>query len=410
MTFPSVGQPPTNRRQSFMKLMWVGIWLAFLGAPISDLLSGTYSAAGTVFGALSLVLFVAGYLALIFRHTGRPLQAWLVHGELTALFVLAVVLPLALGSPWLVLFVYVSVSAGAALPIRLSRFAIAGITGAMILIGLHTGNDQGFVTALVVPSLLGGFAMAGVGQLVRTTIELREARATVAALAANEERLRLARDLHDLLGHSLSLITLKSELAGRMLPGQPERAAEQVADIEHVSRQALNDVRQAVSGYRRPTLPGELAGARTALAVAGITADVPSEAPSDLPGEGLCEESEAVLAWSLREAVTNVVRHSGARRCAVSLTARRTLGGPVVELTVEDNGSGAAGAPSRAPHGNGLTGLTERLTKIGGTLEAGPSRGGFVLTARVPMDTGPAMGDAGGAARIRSAGQGPSRA
>lgn len=187
-TFPSVGQPPTNRRQSFMKLMWVGIWLAFLGAPISDLFSGTYSAAGTVFGTLSLVLFVAGYLALIFRHTGRPLQRWLVHGELAALFVLAVVLPLTLGSPWLVLFVYVSVSAGAALPVRLSRFAIAGVTVAMILIGLHTGNDDGFVTALVVPSLLGGFAMAGVGQLVRTTIELREARATVAALAANEER------------------------------------------------------------------------------------------------------------------------------------------------------------------------------------------------------------------------------
>jgi two-component system sensor histidine kinase DesK len=407
-TFPSVGQPPTNRRQSFMKLMWVGIWLAFLGAPISDLFSGTYSAAGTVFGTLSLVLFVAGYLALIFRHTGRPFQRWLVHGELAALFVLAVVLPLALGSPWLVLFVYVSVSAGAALPIRVSRFAIAGVTGAMILIGLHTGNDQGFVTALVVPSLLGGFAMAGVGQLVRTTIELREARATVAALAANEERLRLARDLHDLLGHSLSLITLKSELAGRMLPGQPERAAEQVADIEHVSRQALNDVREAVSGYRRPTLPGELAGARTALAVAGITADVPSEAPSDLPGDGLCEESEAVLAWSLREAVTNVVRHSGARRCAVSLTARQTLRGPVVELTVEDNGRAGAGATSRAaPHGNGLTGLTERLAKIGGALEAGPSRGGFVLRARVPMGAGPAVGDAGSRGPVVGPGQVP---
>lgn len=217
--------------------------------------------------------------------------------------------------------------------------------------------------------------MTGVRQLVRTTVELRKARATVAQLAANEERLRLARDLHDLLGHSLSLITLKSELAGRMLPDHPDKAAQQVADIEQVSRQALVDVREAVTGYRRPRLAGELAGAQVALTAAGITADLPAEPDLD----GVPEESESALAWALREAITNVVRHSGARRCAVELVRRQTLDGPVLELSVEDEGSGGSGTP-----GNGLTGLIERLEKVGGSLEAGKVRHGFRLTARVP--------------------------
>ncbi|MFD7944959.1 sensor histidine kinase, partial [Streptomyces sp. NPDC059744] len=240
----------------------------------------------------------------------------------------------------------------------------------------------------VVPALLGGFAMTGVRQMIRTTIELREARATVAQLAANEERLRLARDLHDLLGHSLSLITLKSELAGRMLPDHPDQAALQVADIEQVSRQALVDVRSAVTGYRRPTLPGELAGARTALAAAGITADVPTDAPDDLP-----EKPEEVLAWALREAVTNVVRHSGARRCTVTLAPRQTLGGRILELTVADDGRGGSGTKP----GNGLTGITERLATVDGTMTTRPTNSasgkGFTLTLSVPLGSGLGSGE-----------------
>jgi two-component system sensor histidine kinase DesK len=228
--------------------------------------------------------------------------------------------------------------------------------------------------------LLVGFAMTGVRQLVRTTIELREARATVAQLAANEERLRLARDLHDLLGHSLSLITLKSELAGRMLPGQPEKAAQQVADIERVSRQALVDVREAVTGYRRPRLGAELAGARIALTTAGVHADLPDQLPLD----GVPEEKESALAWALREAVTNIIRHSGADRCTVEVLRRQTLDGPLLELSVTDNGSGGSG---KGP-GNGLTGLQERLRTAGGVLEAGRVERGFRLVARVPL--GPA--------------------
>jgi two-component system sensor histidine kinase DesK len=265
---------------------------------------------------------------------------------------------------------------------RLALWTIPATGAVLLLVGLRTDEEQAL--NLLVLVLLIGFAMTGVSQLVRTTVELRKARATVAQLAANEERLRLARDLHDLLGHSLSLITLKSELAGRMLPDHPDKAARQVADIEQVSRQALVDVREAVTGYRRPRLAAELAGAQVALTAAGIIAGLPAEPDLD----GVPEDSESALAWTLREAITNVVRHSGAGRCTVDVVRRQTLDGPVLELSVEDDGSGGSG---KGP-GNGLTGLTERLEKAGGVLETERLKRGFRLVARVPAGELPDVG------------------
>ncbi|MFE9258823.1 sensor histidine kinase [Streptomyces sp. NPDC006879] len=358
--------------------MWIGVWLFYLSAPVADLMGGGHSPGVRLLGLAGLLTFVCWYLVLVFR-TVRERDIGRVLGALAVLSAQAMVLSLTLGREWLVLFVYVAVASGAALPARLSRWTVPAATAMLSVTALAVPEGRAYLAGLMVPALLGGFAMAGVRQLVRTTVELRQARATVAQLAANEERLRLARDLHDLLGHSLSLITLKSELAGRMLPEQPDRAAQQVADIEQVSRQALIDVREAVTGYRRPTLPGELAGARTALTAAGIVADVPMAAPA-LHAE-LPERSQAALAWALREAVTNVVRHSGAARCTVRLEQLHTLDGPMLVLSVRDNGRGG-----RASAGNGLTGLTERLAEVGGALDAGPRAGGkgFVLSARVP--------------------------
>jgi two-component system sensor histidine kinase DesK len=374
-----VGQEPRNRADAVRKLVWILPWLIFLGSPVQDLNSGDHSTAATTAGWVALVSFTGVYLALVFRNMGRPFSGPTVGALVALLGTLAVVLCLTLGSAWIGLFVYVSVTCGATLPQRMAYWAVGANTLAMILVGLHVGSDD---WSLILVVLLLGFAMMGVKQLVRTTVELRKARATVAQLAANEERLRLARDLHDLLGHSLSLITLKSELAGRMLPDHPDKAAQQVADIEQVSRQALVDVREAVTGYRRPRLSAELAGAQVALTAAGVTAELPTE--PDLTG--VPEESESALAWALREAVTNVVRHSGATRCTIELLQRQTLDGPVLELSVEDNGSGGSGKGPATGPGNGLTGLTERLEKTGGTLEAGRTKHGFRLVARVPAD------------------------
>lgn len=413
-TWVGIGRRPENPRQIRMKVLWIGVWLVFMSAPVADLAGGHHTPWATALGSLGLAGFVAAYLLLVFRHTSRSPDPGQARSTIAFLTVFAVVLSLTLGLPWLVLFVYVSVSVGAALPLRAACRLIPAVTALMAGLGLAIGGEGAgdLISNLLLPALLSGFAMTGVRQLVRTTVELREARATVAQLAANEERLRLARDLHDLLGHSLSLITLKSELAGRMLPGHPEQAALQVADIEQVSRQALSDVRDAVTGYRRLTLPGELAGARTALAAAGITAVVPADAiadattaavaaaaPSGVPAgvpapHGLSAAREEALAWGLREAVTNVVRHSGATSCTIGLTPRQTLTGRVLELAVADDGRGGAGLTP----GNGLTGLGERLAAVDGTLTARPAATGrgFRLTLSVPLDAAPPEGAGAG--------------
>ncbi|MFJ6794566.1 sensor histidine kinase [Streptomyces sp. NPDC091268] len=374
----TAGAGAQDRRHRIVQSLWIGVWLFYLSAPVTDLIRGGHSTGARLLGGLGLAAFVAWYLVLVYR-TARQLPVRRVLFSVAVLSAQATVLSLALGREWLVLFVYVSIASGAALPGEFSRWTVPGATALLSATAFAVPGGDAYLTGLLIPALMGGFAMVGIRAMIRTTVELREARATVAQLAANEERLRMARDLHDLLGHSLSLITLKSELAGRMLPARPEAAARQVADIERVSRQALVDVREAVSGYRRPTLPGELAGARTALAAAGVVGDLPSELTAEL-----AEEQESALAWSLREAVTNVVRHSGAKRCTVTLETRQTLAGPVVELAVTDDGAGGAAAP-----GNGLTGLTERLEAAGGTLVAGPAgKSGFRLRASVPLGSG----------------------
>ncbi|WP_328753395.1 histidine kinase [Streptomyces sp. NBC_00285] len=379
-----IGRPPRSRGEVVRKLVWIVPWLVFLSSPVHDLASGHHTGSATIAGWAGLTVFTGTYLALVFRNMGRTFPGRLVCGLVVVLWLLAVVLTLSFGSSWLGLFVYVSVACGVTFPLRATYWAIPAITLTLMLVGLRTDLDAAWGLFIVV--LLVGYSMTGVRQLVRTTVELRKARATVAQLAANEERLRLARDLHDLLGHSLSLITLKSELAGRMLPAHPDKAAQQVADIEQVSRQALVDVREAVTGYRRARLAPELAGAQVALTAAGVTAALPAE--PDLTG--VPEDSEAALAWALREAVTNVVRHSGARRCTVELLRRQTLDGARLELRVEDDGSGGSGGGP----GNGLTGLTERLEKAGGTLEAAGTRNGFRLVARVPAGSAADVGSA----------------
>jgi two-component system sensor histidine kinase DesK len=215
-------------------------------------------------------------------------------------------------------------------------------------------------------------------------MQLQQARAEVARLAAGEERLRMARDLHDLAGHSLATITLKAELARKLLRVDVDRSEQQILDLEHVSREALADIREAVSGYRRATLAVEAASARTALTAAGIRPDLD---PAVTARSGTIDpDAESALAWCLREAVTNVVRHSGAHACRVRLIDARVDGEPSLTIEVLDDGPIAPGTQTSA--GNGLNGLRERLGAISpdAALSAGPvSPRGYRLTATVPI-------------------------
>jgi len=205
--------------------------------------------------------------------------------------------------------------------------------------------------------------------------ELRAAREELARLAVTdavaEERLRFARDLHDLLGHSLSGIALKSQLARRLIDPDPAMASREIADIEQVAQQALGEVREAVTGYRRRGLTTELDAARALLTTAGVRVDMDA-------GPALPAEVQEPLAWVVREATINVLRHAFATRCVIVVSTSDRA----VSIEIRDDGTGAR---RRGRFGNGLTGLRERITGVGGSLEAGPYDGGYVVRADLPV-------------------------
>jgi two-component system sensor histidine kinase DesK len=212
------------------------------------------------------------------------------------------------------------------------------------------------------------------GERERMQARLRRADEEIERLATIAERERIARDLHDLLGHTLSVVVLKSELAGRLVRSDPDRAEQEVREVEHTARTALAEVRSAVAGYRAKGLGVELVNARRALSAAGVDL----QATIDLPV--LPAEHEAALALALREAVTNVVRHADAHHTTIHADATRDE----VTLEVCDDGRGTSG-----PDGSGLAGMRERITALGGhvTRRTGPSGGerpGTVVTISLP--------------------------
>ena len=194
------------------------------------------------------------------------------------------------------------------------------------------------------------------------------------------ERLRIARDLHDLLGHNLSLIALKSELAGRLVGISPERATIEIGDVEKVARTTLQEVREAVASYRQPTLLSELHSAQEILAAAGITYRYDSD--ESMIGK-LPTAVESVLAWAVREGVTNVIRHSRAHQCMIRVGQNKH--DTWVEVT--DDGRGTMYNKDNPDNGgNGLRGLVERVEALGGKCETGrPAEGGFRLSVSVPQ-------------------------
>ena len=375
-----------------------GVWLAYLIQPVADLFHHHHGVAWIAGGIIITIAFCAIYLPVLFLCESRPRLA--LYG-LGALVALASVACLVYGKNWTPLWIYVSAAAGFVLTSefgsRRASFGVFAITGCYLLFCWITHLDLGTTLAVLLPVLLIGLAMLGFRTQISLMHELDRARGTVAKLATNEERLRLARDMHDLTGQSLSMITLKSELAAKRLaklPSSAERDAvlTELGDIGRVSRQTLHDIREAVSGYRRPTLAIEVITARNALEAAGIALD--DDAELTLRSGTFDPEAEAVLAWCLREAVTNVIRHSRARHCRIRLTERMGE----VSLEVTDDGRGFSGQDPENPatpdgaHGSGLRGVSERLSAIGGRLSLGPadasgSKGpghGFRLVATVP--------------------------
>ncbi|MFI1916365.1 sensor histidine kinase [Nocardia sp. NPDC020380] len=217
---------------------------------------------------------------------------------------------------------------------------------------------------------LASFAVGGIRLILMRNHQLFIARQQLTDLAVAEERLRVGRDVHDILGHSLTVITVKTELAQRLLDIDPERARAEMADVERLARESLAGVRTTVGGLREVSLAGELANARTALTAAEIEADLPDT--DDLP-----IRHSVVFGWVLREAVTNIVRHSGARHCWVRVTPR--------SIEIADDG---VGMRESSRSGSGLSGLRERVQATGGTLTLGNRpEGGLRVLASFPAVT-----------------------
>ncbi|GLX93728.1 histidine kinase [Herbidospora sp. NBRC 101105] len=269
-----------------------------------------------------------------------------------------------LGAPWAYTsYVLVISVLGTLRPV----FFAAGLVVTMVVnVAVLIAHGEGFVWWVPLVMALEAGAVRGMVHMRDLIMELGRARAESERLAVENERLRFARDLHDILGHTLTSITIRSQLAARLAETDPARAAEEMGGVERTARQALDDVRDAVAGYRAVSLPEELGNARAALDLAGIRLTVSGAGPVP-PG------SESLLAWVVREAVTNVLRHSGATRCWITLGPR--------SLEITDDGRAGAGAGP----GTGLLGLAERVEAAGGTLEAGARpAGGYRLRVEVP--------------------------
>jgi len=322
--------------------------------------------------AVAVLVFVTVYVATFLRlvwgpqNLRRALAIWVT---ITILATYLTSRPFGRMEPS---HIYAAVIAGAMLPLRYAvplAFINATLAAAA---GLAAGSS--LTVAFVIWAEVALFAVLAMmlSYLWSTVYALRAAREEIARLAVHEERLRFSRDLHDLVGRSLSLIALKSELSNRLLTTEPDRAAGEMRDVERVARDALREVREAVTGYRQPTLASELAGARAALAAAGVECYVEQKAgavPTDL---------ESVLAWTVREGVTNVIRHSHAKRCDIRITRAN---GRISVVVVDDGHGGREGV-----EGSGLRGLAERAAARGGTAQAGPlPTAGFSLRVTVPV-------------------------
>ncbi|WP_182880772.1 MULTISPECIES: sensor histidine kinase [unclassified Microbispora] len=360
---------PDDGPYRLRRLIGMSLGLIYLFYPVAEVIDGRLGTAQAVWRMVALAAFVGVYLTVVLGPRGlghRPRWIFPLLGLAT---LMGAAFPLVFHSEsWLTLPVYLAVVYAMALPPRRAVLGIGAMAALLIADGLVIGAEDGLLWMLVLQTATLGVLFMSVRNTRVLIGKLREAQSEVARLAAAEERLRIARDLHDLLGHGLSLIVLKSELARRLAEQGSPKAAGEVADIEAVARQALLQVREAVTGYRRSSLPEEIDGARAALAAAGIALTARTS------GAPLPEDLDGLFGWAVREATTNVVRHARATRCEITVS----YGERGAVLEVADNGRGGPYRP-----GNGLTGLGERARAAGGDLEVESGGRGFRVRIRV---------------------------
>lgn len=365
MASPEAGE---SRRNVPVALLYVGLpaYFALTVIAIRDIAHAhTTPVAAVASGTIGLFTLILLWLAFVTPPPGSERQTvWLV------MILVALAIGLApLGGPAVTYLLAASAMAADALKPSFSVPVVAVVfvvvTANEAALGFSFQNIlRDAVFALVLPLFV-----FGIRRLSDTNRELVAARDELARLAVVSERLRFARDLHDLLGHSLTVIRAKSELAARLTPADSAPARE-MAEVEALARKALAEVREAVVGYRHTSLADEMANAQAALGAAGIAADV-TDCPMELPAS-----IDETLGWVVREAVTNVVRHSGAAHCHVATAPNE--GG--IRLEVTDDGRGAPTAT-----GTGLASMRERVSALGGTLDLQQSPGGGLrLVAFVP--------------------------
>ncbi|MEO7022420.1 MAG: sensor histidine kinase [Ktedonobacteraceae bacterium] len=369
-------------------MTWV-IWLPFLIPATVSWLQLHPTLPRLIATLICLTLFTACYLWASLRRARRMLAntsssalhtdaaAWLTSALLIVLSFTIAVLGNEHGYAWLSPFIFTSAYVSSRLSIAQTALTVGGLICGMFGLGWLLPLSFYDVGSAALTCIMVVVVVISVFSVIRANLNLRVAREEVERLAVTAERLRIARDLHDLLGHNLSLIALKSELARRLIAVSPERAAIEIGDIEQVARTTLQEVREAVSSYRQPALTSELEAAQEILAAAGITYKYQG---NERMLHGIPPTVEAILSWAVREGVTNVVKHSRAKHCLISLTRdEHTIG-----VEVADDGRALSSVSEDA--GNGLRGLAERVKAVDGQFEAASRPiGGFRLAITLPL-------------------------
>lgn len=362
-------EQPEPARNPWERFGWLmrAIWLVFLLYPLLSVFQSDHGplveAVGVILVATFIVVYLGGMGVLDRREERGQSRARLVALLLAVLCGIPLVMATIIGLDALGFMPFILSFTMFVLPLRWAfGTALAGIAFTMALPWALGEFENWWSFGLIVLSV-----SVATG-LIRVALNQGERYEQVSdRLAVVDERERVARDVHDVLGHSLTVVTLKAELAERLVDLDPARAKVELVEIQALTRQALAEIRETVGGLRVARLDYELASARGALDAAGIGSNLGTGAEPDI--SMVDPRHRAVLAWVLREAITNVVRHSDADQCQVELQSN--------VLVVADDGRGLGGRPE----GNGIRGLRERIGAAGGLLAytTGPGGTGTVL-------------------------------